>query len=211
MRDSSKLLNFDLNRQLLFTVFRPVEFPTQRDLLFDLDRSLSFDSRRVLPFGKKGVDFRQFVCGRCGVVVPGDAQRCPNCEGLFASEDEPITSTTRVRPSENVAHSKMKDYFGEEYRESVGPAAKRRPPTYHCNSCGNNLRYITARGKWYCDRCRIYYGTASRGGPKKPHRFTPHAGGGPGGVKFAGGQSGRRAYPSEVVMVEDLNKKRRGR
>ena len=210
MKNSSKLLNFDLNRQLEFSVFRGVGFSSQRDLHFDLNRSLSFDSQRILPFGKKGVDFRQFVCGRCGVIVDGEAERCPNCKARFLSDEEPIESSTLVKSSKKVTHSKMEEYFGEEYVEEVKPPPIRRAPVYRCPSCGKNLRYIPPQKKWYCSRCKIYIGTTPRGRPKPVRAYTPRAGAASGGVKFIVEQRGSRR-PSEVVIVEELNRRKRGR
>lgn len=207
MKDTTKLLNFNPDRNLQFNVFRDVDFQMRRNLTFNIDRELTFDSERELTFGKKGVSFRHFACGRCGEVVEGDAIRCPNCGVVFEVEEESIGSDTRVRLSEEIEHSKMKQYFGEEYKERV--RSETRGPTYRCGSCGKLLRYIRERGKWYCDRCKIFIGVTPRGAPKTYHRFTSHAGGGPGGVKFIETERRRPPRSGEVVIVEDLNRRRR--
>lgn len=210
MKDASKLLNFNPDRELLFNTFRPVDFTVRRGLYFDIDRDLTFDSQRDLPFGKKGTKFRHFICGGCGSVVDGEAKRCPKCGAVFKGEKEFIESESEVDFSEEIRHSRMKEYFGEEYEEGTGPKRETRR-VYRCGSCGKDLRYIRTRGKWYCDRCKIYIGATTRGGPKKVRRYTPSAGSGPKGVKFVVDQRGRTRYPSEVVIVEDINKRRRRR
>jgi DNA-directed RNA polymerase subunit M/transcription elongation factor TFIIS len=208
MKDSTKLLGFNLNRRLLFSEFRGVDFSSQRDLLFDLNRDLLFDSDRDLPFGEKGVDFRHFICGGCGTVVNGEAVSCPKCKAHFKSDEESIYSDTIVSRSEDVAHSKMKEYFGKEYTEQH-TSHPHKPSKYRCRSCGSNIRYIQSRGKWYCDRCRIYIGVSRKGAPKKVPRYRQSAGVGTSGVKFAQDRNARKRYPSEVVVVEDLKRRRR--
>ena len=210
MKDSSKLLGFSPNRDLYFNEFRNVDFPIRRDLQFDLNRELGFDPERELPFGKKGVDFRHFICGGCGEVVNGEAKRCPNCKALFKSDEVAITSDTSVRLSEKIEHSRMREYFGDEYIEGRR-AAPRAAPVYNCRSCGNDLRYISSRRKWYCDRCHIYIGTARRGGPKKVHRYTPSPGYGSSGPKFVTDRDQRARRPSEVVIVEEIDRRKRRR
>jgi hypothetical protein len=211
MKDSSKLLGFSPNRDLYFNEFRSVDIPIRRELLFDLNRDLGFDSERELPFGKKGVDFRHFICGGCGEVVDGDASRCPKCNSRFKVEDVRIRSDTEISLSEEIEHSRMKEYFGNEYIERSHSPAKKAQPVYNCRSCGNDLRYISSRRKWYCDRCRIYIGTAARGAPKKIHSYTPSSGYGSSGQKFVENRNQRARHPSEFVIVEDINRRKRRR
>jgi predicted RNA-binding Zn-ribbon protein involved in translation (DUF1610 family) len=207
MKDSSKLLGFTPDRKLLFSEFRDVDFIIERDLQFDSERELQFDSQRELPFGKKGVNFRHFICGGCGEVVDGEAKRCPKCRSVFKSTDEEIKSDTKVTLSEEIEHTNMKEHFGREYVEHREEHEHQREASYRCRSCGNDLRYISSRRKWYCDRCRIYIGTSKRGSPKTTRRYQPSSGYGGGGTKFVSGQRARR--PSEVVIVEDINRRRR--
>lgn len=211
MKDASKLLNFNPDRELLFNTFRPVDITVRRGLYFDIDRNLSFDSQRDLPFGKKGTRFRHFICGGCGSVVDGEAKRCPKCRAVFKGEKVSIESESKVDFSEQIRHSRMKEYFGEEYKEGIRPPEGRRQQVYRCRSCGNTLKYVPKQRKWYCSRCRIYIGITTRGAPKKVHRYTSSAGTGPRGVKFVVDQRGRKRYPSEVVIVEDINKRKRRR
>ena len=206
MKDSSKLLGFSPNRDLLFSEFRSVDFLIRRDLGFDINRDLTFDSERDLPFGIKGVNFRHFICGGCGEVVDGEATRCPKCKAAFKADDGNIFSDTDVTLSEEIEHSRMKELFGKEYEEHHEEREHQTEAAYRCRSCGSDLRYISSRRKWYCKRCRIYIGTTKRGSPKSPRRHTPSGGGG-GGTKFVSGQ--RRRHPSEVVIVEDIRKRRR--
>jgi hypothetical protein len=211
MKDSSKLLGFSHNRDLYFNEFRKVDIPLRRDLLFDHERELGFDSNRELPFGRKGVDFRHFICGGCGEVVNGEATKCPNCKSLFKVEDLRIRSDTKVSLSEDIEHSRMKEYFGKEYVEHHEAHEHVREAKYRCRSCGNDLRYISSRRKWYCDRCRIYIGTAPRGRPKKVRSYQSSQRIGSGGPKFVEDRSQRPHRPSEVVIVEDIDRKKRRR
>ena len=83
MKDSAKLLSFNVNRNLKFKVFRGVSFNLDRSLDFDNDRDLSFDSGRDLGFGKRGVIFRGYVCPVCGAPVAKDASKCDECDVQF--------------------------------------------------------------------------------------------------------------------------------
>jgi predicted RNA-binding Zn-ribbon protein involved in translation (DUF1610 family) len=209
LKDSSKLLGFDKNRTLWFHSFRTVDFPLKRKLTFDSERTLDFDSDRDLPFGKKGVSFRHFICGNCGNVVDGEVARCPGCRAKFRSDEKMVKSTTQVELSEEIQHSKMKQYFGEEYEE------QRRSKTteeaiYRCGSCGRILRFIRQRGMWYCDRCKIYIPTTTIGAPRNLHKHaSSRSQYGTSGVKFIVEPRNQRQYPSEVVIVDDLRQKRR--
>lgn len=209
MKDTTKLLNFNPDRKLLFNEFRRVGITLQRDLLFDSDRTLSFDSGRDLGFGDKGVTFRHFACGNCGEVVDGAAPKCTKCGAWFVTEETAVKSDTKVKESHDVAHTGMKEHFGEEYRMGLRSPPKQQP-RYHCNSCGGDLRYIQSRRKWYCDRCKVYIGTSTQGRPR-PRRVYQPRGGGAGGVKFSSSPRGQQRRPGEVVIVEEINKKRRMR
>jgi DNA-directed RNA polymerase subunit RPC12/RpoP len=211
MKDSSKLLGFSPNRDLYFNEFREVDIPLNRELQFDTNRELGFDSDRQLPFGKKGVDFRHFICGGCGEVVDGEATRCPNCNSVFKVEDIRIRSDTEVSLSEKIEHSRMNEYFGKEYTDEAHTHPRNEAPVYSCRSCGNDLRYISSRRKWYCDRCRIYIGTAPRGQPRKVRSYQSSQRIGSGGPKFVEDRSQRPSRPSEVVIVEDIDKRKRRR
>ena len=105
MKDTTKLLNFDPDRKLLFKEFRRVGIQLRRKLTFDSDRNLSFDSTRNLGFGKEGVTFRHFACGNCGTVVDGSAPKCPNCGAWFVTEEQQVRSDTQVNTSTAVVHS----------------------------------------------------------------------------------------------------------
>lgn len=209
MKDTTKLLNFNPDRRLLFNEFRRVGIPLRRDLIFDSNRDLSFDSQRDLRFGKEGVTFRHFACGNCGQVVDGAAPKCPKCGAWFVTEGEEVKSDTEVKASHGVEHSKMAEHFGDDYQERKKTAPPQHP-RYRCNSCGADLRYIQSRRKWYCDRCKVYIGTSTQGRPR-PRRIYQPTGGGAGGVKFTPTSESRPRYPGEVVIVEDINKKRRMR
>ncbi len=211
MKDITKLLNFDPDRRLLFNEFRRVDFSWQRNLLFDSNRELSFDSHRDLGYGKKGVTFRHFACGNCGQVVDGAAPKCPKCGAWFVSEETQVKSDTEVKPSQGATHSKMKEYFGDEYTMGLRSPPKQQP-RYNCNSCGSDLRYIQSRRKWYCDRCKVYIGTSTQGRPKPRRIYSPRGGGGgTGGVKFSTSPRGQQRRPGEVMIVEEINRKRRMR
>jgi ribosomal protein L37AE/L43A len=209
MKDSSKLLGFNQNRDLYFNEFRSVDFPIRRDLQFDENRNLSFDSERDIPFGKKGVEFRHFICGGCGKVVNGEAKRCPKCRATFKGDEQRVLSSIDVRLSKEIEHSSMKEHFGDEYIEERMHEHEKHP-TYRCRSCGNNLRYVSGQGKWYCDRCKIYIRTSRRGSPRKKRTYTPRAATAS-GVKFVPDQRPRRYRASDVVVVEDINRRKRRR
>jgi hypothetical protein len=208
MKDTTKLLNFNPDRKLVFPEFRQVDINLKRDLTFDSERNLEFDPQRELKFGKKGVTFRHFACGNCGQVVDGAAPKCTKCGAWFVTEETAVKSDTEVKTSNGATHTKMKDHFGEEYKMGLRSQTKQQPK-YHCNSCGGDLRYIQSRRKWYCDRCKVYIGT-SKGRPK-PRRVYQPRGGGTGGVKFTPTPQERARRPGEVVIVEDINRKRRMR
>jgi ribosomal protein L37AE/L43A len=209
MKNTTKLLNFNPDRKLLFNEYRRVDIPLRRDLIFDTDRELSFDSERDLPYGERGVTFRHFACGNCGQVVEGSAPKCPKCGAWFVSEETQVISDTKVKASLGATHSGMTEHFGAEYKMGLRSPPKQQP-RYHCNSCGSDLRYIQSRRKWYCDRCKVYIGTSTRG-PPKPRRVYQPRGGGAGGVKFSSSPGGRQRRPGEVVIVEDIDRKRRMR
>ena len=209
VKDTTKLLNFNPDRRLLFNEFRRVGITLRRDLFFDSNRGLSFDSERDLGFGEKGVTFRHFACGNCGEVADGAAPKCPKCGAWFVSEETQVKSDTVVKASHGATHTKMAEHFGAEYKMGLRNPPKQQP-RYHCNSCGSDLRYIQSRRKWYCDRCKVYIGTTTRGQPRPRRIYTPR-GGGAGGVKFSSSPRDRQRHPGEVVIVEDINRKRRMR
>jgi len=65
MKDTKNLLNFNVDRRIGFDSERNLGFNSDRNLGFDFHRSLLFDPTRDLPFGKKGVQFRGYLCQDC--------------------------------------------------------------------------------------------------------------------------------------------------
>ena len=77
------LLNFDLNRELLFDPNRELDIHADRDLLFNSDRPRDFVPNRDLGFGKRGIVFRGFVCPVCGAQVTETQPSCTECAAVF--------------------------------------------------------------------------------------------------------------------------------
>lgn len=176
MKDSSKLLSFNINRDLKFKAFRVADFNPDRDLAFDLNRNLSFDSGRDLGFGKRGVIFRGYVCPVCGAPVAKDASKCDECDVQFErtvtrkekrsqkkswargerSKTPPKKSKSRKSKSSAKAPKKV---------PSKQPASKQRRSTFQCPVCGK-LLYV---GTSVCPSCDVSFSA----GRKVPTKKSP--------------------------------------
>ncbi|MDO9536854.1 MAG: zinc ribbon domain-containing protein [Thermoplasmata archaeon] len=128
MKDSAKLLNFKVNRDLKFTAFRVVNFGIRRPLSFNNDRDLSFTSSRDLGFGKRGVVFRGYVCPVCKAPVAKNAPKCDECGVKF---EQPKAKTT------------PKKTFAEQLARNKPKASPQRRSTFQCPGCGKIL-YVGA-------------------------------------------------------------------
>jgi len=152
MKDSSKLLTFNVNRDLKFKVFRNVNFNLDRDLAFNLNRNLIFDVNRDLGFGKRGVIFRGYVCPVCGAPVAKDASECDECGVKFEQ------TTTRKEKRKQ----KKKWDRGERHQTKPGRStsasgsatkkaaskpstSQQRRSTFQCPVCGKVLYVGAAR------------------------------------------------------------------
>ncbi len=167
MKDSSKLLSFNVNRDLKFKA-RGVDFNVRRNLAFDSDRDLFFDFRRDLGFGKRGVIFRGYVCPVCGAPVAKDAAKCDECDVQFER-----TVTRKEKRSQKKTWSRGKRQRSTPKKS----AAKKSPPkqptpkktskqrrsTFSCPVCGK-LLYV---GASRCPGCDMVFSTGQKV-PKSP-------------------------------------------
>ncbi len=138
MRDSSKLLKFNVNRNLNFDPYRDVGFDLDRRLDFDLDRALSFDPGRDLEqIRLRGIVFRGYICPHCGALVAPDKGRCAEC---LWDLDVVI----------------KKNLTSEEFVDVVLPAPKKsKDPAegFACDVCGR----IIAHGEPKCSGCGTWF------------------------------------------------------
>jgi hypothetical protein len=125
--DDTKLLNFDLDRNLLFDYDRDLHFDHDRDLHFNLDRDLGFDLNRDLGFGKRGIIFRGYVCSSCGALVNPMATECDECDAVF--ETEPKKKATKKPKKRAKVRRRFCHYCGYPITGS---------DTY-CSHCGLRL------------------------------------------------------------------------
>ncbi len=172
MKNSSKLLNFNINRDLKFKVFREVKFNLDRDLFFNFDRDLSFDVNRDLGFGKRGVVFRGYVCPVCGAPVTKDALECDDCHVKFEQ-----ISTRKEKRSQKKTWDRgdRKQTPSKKSKAPKKPAAKKiqskplvskqRRSTFGCPVCGK-LLYV---GTQKCPGCDVVFSA----NPKIPAKKSP--------------------------------------
>ncbi len=166
MKDSSKLLSFNINRDLKFKAFRGVGFNLNRNLAFDSDRDLLFDSSRDLGFGKRGVIFRGYVCPVCGAPVAKDAAECDECDVRFER-----TVTRKEKRSQKKSWDRGKRQrtspkkSGSAKKSSPKPpASKTRRSTFQCPVCGK-LLYV---GASRCPGCDVIFNTDTRKAKSPP-------------------------------------------
>ena len=166
MKDSSKLLSFNVNRDLKFKAFRGVGFNVNRNLAFDSDRDLLFDSSRDLRFGKLGVIFRGYVCPVCGAPVAKDASKCDECDVQFEktvtrkqkrSQKKTWDRGEIKRTPSNKSHSTKKS-------PPKSPASKTRRSTFQCPVC-DKLLYV---GASKCPGCDVIFNEESRKAKSPP-------------------------------------------
>lgn len=151
MKDSSKLLSFNINRDLKFKAFREVCFNLNRDLKFDSDRDLSFDSSRDLGFGKRGIIFRGYVCPVCGAPVAKDAANCDECKVQFEQSVTRKEKRSQKKPWDRGErqHTPAKKSTSKK-SPAKPPASKTRRSTFQCPVCGK-LLYVGASKCSGCD------------------------------------------------------------
>lgn len=180
MKDSSKLLSFNVNRNLKFKEFRGVDFNTGRKLLFDVDRGLSFDVNRDLGFGKRGVVFRGYVCPVCGAPVAKDAAECDECgvqfeQNVRGRKEKPAAQTKKwTRGERQTTKPKTRPKSGQKRRS-----------TFECPICGKMLYVGTAR----CPGCDTIFDLKSGSQPDR---------------KVKAQQQGRSAAPG-VIYCNNCN------
>lgn len=176
MKDTSKLLNFNVDRELNFDPSKGVDFESQRDLVFDQDRDLSFDLNRELDIRMRGVIFRGYVCPACGAAVASDATDCDECGVLFkptVKEEKKKTKKSWVRgektsgssteagpPTHEKSHSKKQ-------RSKKASKRQKQRDTFQCPIC-SKLLYT---GTGTCPGCEMEFGTSEQH-EKKPQANT---------------------------------------
>lgn len=142
MRDSTKTLNFKINRLLGFDQSREVDFSVNRDLLFDQDRDLIFNVDRNLDIRARGVVFRGYVCPVCGASVADDAPKCDECGVDFVkAESKPKIEKKRRKPKTKNPQSKS------------SKRANNVKKTFQCPVCGQAM-YV---GTKQCPGCQIEF------------------------------------------------------
>ncbi|MCK5397276.1 MAG: zinc ribbon domain-containing protein [Thermoplasmata archaeon] len=180
MKNSSKLLNFNVNRDLKFKVFRGVDFNVRRNLAFNLNRDLFFDVNRDLGFGKRGVVFRGYVCPICGAPVAKDASDCDECgvqfEQTVTRKEKRTQKKTWDRGERQQAPPKKsaqkKKPPAKKKSPPKPPASKQRRSTFQCPVCGK-LLYV---GATKCPGCNVTFSTGQKiAAPKKPEYSAPVA------------------------------------
>jgi hypothetical protein len=164
MKDSAKLLNFNVNRELKFAVFRQVEFDPRRDLSFNLNRDLNFDLHRDLGFGKRGVVFRGYVCPVCRAPVARDALRCDECGVRF---EQPAKKAPKKKAQVSPGASRLASQDRMDGARTA-PAPQRRS-TFECPVCGKIL-YIGAE---QCPGCMTQFMANAPIPPNRPGAGAP--------------------------------------
>ena len=144
LKDSTKLLGFDLNRRL--------NFDSDRSLAFSMNRNLNFDTNRDLGFGKRGVVFRGYVCPICGASVADDDPRCDECGVEF------IQSEAKAKKQKPKAPEKKRSRpTGRRKRTSKSKRSSKKSrgtrKTFQCPVCGHGL-YV---GTKQCPSCHIEF------------------------------------------------------
>lgn len=155
MRDSSKLLSFNPNRELGFDSFRRVDIKLRRILYFDLDRKLSFDVNRELDIRMRGVVFRGYICPKCKASVSWDANTCDECHAMF----EPVKKDqkkpkNRWERGERVAIAKPKEPPVKKPpkarpRQQQQQRQQQMESTFYCPMCG----YVLYANAASCPGC----------------------------------------------------------
>jgi predicted amidophosphoribosyltransferase len=175
MKDSSKMLNFNLNRTLKFDTGRSVNFDINRTLEFNSDRDLEFDLNRDLGIRNRGVVFRGYVCPVCGASVAKDAINCDECSVRFKPMEETTTKTeSSWERGKKVASSSSKKHRSGSKKSKTGSkkSGKKRQgrrETFQCPVCGKLLY----RGTAVCPGCDLEFIT-SGSGKKKAHQKPKH-------------------------------------
>ena len=152
MRDSTKTLKFNPNRDLGFEPSRGVDFEVRRSLSFDKSRDLLFNVDRDLEIRKRGVVFRGYVCPICGASVADDDPRCDECGVEF------IQSEAKAKKQKPKAPEKKRSRpTGRRKRTSKSKRSKKKSrgtrKTFQCPVCGHGM-YV---GTKQCPSCNIEF------------------------------------------------------
>jgi len=185
MKDSSKLLNFNVNRNLKFKEFRGVSFNLNRERGFNPNRDMFFDSNRDLGFGKRGVVFRGYVCPVCGAPVAKDASECDECNVQFqkvttrkekrSQKKNWSRGERHTKPPKKSASKKSPTRKSPPKSPASSPkapskkVAKQRRSTFQCPVCGKQLYVGTSK----CPGCDVAFdigqkAPVARTAPSKP-------------------------------------------
>lgn len=136
LRPITDLLNFRVERKLMFDPSRKWDFEVGRELSFDLERARDFDENLGLQFGSKSVIFRGYVCPACGHAVRRNAKTCPVCTATF---DSPVPFN--IERKGTVATEKAVSLPESVPRRTVcGICGMRNPEdAAYCVECGNRM------------------------------------------------------------------------
>jgi predicted amidophosphoribosyltransferase len=122
MKDSSKMLNFNLNRTLAFESDRRIGFSPDRELLFSSSRELLFDLDRELDIRSRGVVFRGYICSGCRADVSRDAEVCNGCGAVLEQVSDEVLNFDHKRnllfdPERDVGFDSDRDLIFDSERE----------------------------------------------------------------------------------------------
>ena len=168
MKDSSKLLNFNVGRKLGFDPYRRAGIDIDRNLSFDVDRGLSFNLDRDLGFGKRGVLFRGYVCPACGASVGKDDPQCGECGVKFEQRAKSKEAKTKERTWERGKKTSKSKSSKTKKPKSKAPEKKIRD-TFQCPVCGK-LLYV---GASTCPGCNIDFDISKKSERKATRSALP--------------------------------------
>ena len=159
MRDSTKLLNFNLDRELNFHAYRNIDIDAERALEFNLNRAISCDLNRDLGFGKRGIIFRGYVCPVCKASIAADAAQCDECGVTFLKNTETTKkkTTTKSKQKTKIKPPVRKAPKQRANKKTIPKTAKKIRDTFMCPICGIPLYVGTAS----CPGCGLMFSSSA--------------------------------------------------
>ncbi len=133
-----KILEFDPDRTLSFDPDRSLHFDPEDGVHFNPDRALSFDADRDLPFGKRGIQFRGFVCPECGAPVLPDQEKCDECGVKFAKKPPAKRKEAEAKKARRSRSSTTRPATGG-YAYCPHCGVRHAATDVFCWNCGNAM------------------------------------------------------------------------